>query len=85
MGMSEDFLTVVLIMLVAVMLVLVQQSLRINELWRMAQRFKKDVRWVQILEMEKRELRSSLRDEKERVEILEKKLVVLQELIPTGE
>ena len=85
MGMSEDFLTVVLIMLVAVMLVLVQQSLRINELWRMAQRFKKDVRWVQILEMEKRELRSSLRDEKERVEMLEKKLVVLQELIPTGE
>ena len=53
MGMSEEFLTVVLIMLMAVLLVLVQQSLRINELWRMAQRFKKDVRWVQILEMEK--------------------------------
>lgn len=50
----------------------------------MAQRFKKDVRWVQILEMEKRELRTALRDEKERVEVLEKKLVILQELIPTG-
>ena len=85
MGMSEDFLTVVLIMLVAVLLVLVQQSLRINALWRMVQQFKKDARWVKILEMEKRELRSSLRDEKERVEMLEKKLVVLQELIPTGE
>ena len=84
MGMSEEFLTVVLIMLMAVLLVLVQHSLRINELWRMAQRFKKDVRWVQILEMEKRELRTALRDEKERVEVLERKLVILQELIPTG-
>ena len=84
MGMSEDFLTVVLIMLVAVLLVLVQQSLRINALWRMVQQFKKDARWVKILEMEKRELRTALRDEKERVEVLEKKLVILQELIPTG-
>ena len=38
----------------------------------------------QILEMEKRELRTALRDVKERVEVLEKKLVILQELIPTG-
>ena len=48
----------------------------------MALMFKKDARWVKILEMEKRELRAALRVEKERTEELEKRLVILQQLIP---
>lgn len=82
MDMSEDFLTVALVLLVAILLMLVQQSLKLRELWRMALMFKKDARWVKILEMEKRELRAALRVEKERSEELEKRLVILQQLIP---
>ena len=48
----------------------------------MALGFQKDVRWSRIWEMENRELRSALRAEKEHIEQLQRKLVILQELIP---
>jgi hypothetical protein len=40
------------------------------------------VRWARIWEVENRELRSALRAEKEHVQQLQRKLVILQELIP---
>jgi hypothetical protein len=80
--MSEAVSTGALVMMGAILLVLLLQSLRLRELWQMALGFRKDVRWVRIWEMENRELRSALRAEKAHIEQLQRKLVILQELIP---
>jgi len=56
--------------------------LRLRELWKMALACRKDARWARIWEAENRELRSALRAEKEHVQQLQRKLVILQELIP---
>lgn len=82
MSMSEAVSTGVLLMMGAILLVLLHQCLRLRELWQMAMDCKKNARWVRIWEMENRELRSALRAEKEHVQQLQRKLVILQELIP---
>ncbi|MNJ11302.1 hypothetical protein D3C77_54720 [compost metagenome] len=82
MSMSEAVSTGVLVMMGAILLVLLLHYLRLSELWQMALGFQKDVRWARIWEMENRELRSALRAEKEHIEQLQRKLVILQELIP---
>lgn len=82
MSMSEVVSTVALLMMGAILLVLLHQCLRLRELWQMAMDCKKNARWVRIWEMENRELRSALRAEKEHVQQLQRKLVILQELIP---
>ena len=69
-------------MMGTILLVLLLQYLRVRELWQMAIACRKDVRWARIWEMENRELRSALRAEKEHVKQLQRKLVILQELIP---
>ncbi len=66
----------------AILLVLLHQCLRLHELWQMTLGCQKSVRWARIWEMENRELRSALRAEKEHVQQLQRKLVILQELIP---
>lgn len=83
MSMSEAVSTGALLMMGAILLVLLHQCLRLRELWQMAMSCQKNVRWVRIWEMENRELRSALRAEKEHVQQLQRKLVILQELIPT--
>ena len=82
MNMSEAFSTGALLMMGTLLLVLLLQYLRVRELWQMAIACRKDVRWARIWEMENRELRSALRAEKEHVKQLQRKLVILQELIP---
>ena len=82
MSMSEAVSTGALLMMGAILLVLLHQCLRLRELWQMAMNYQKNVRWSQIWEMENRELRSALRAEKEHVQQLQRKLVILQELIP---
>ena len=82
MSMSQVVLTGALLMMGAILLVLLHQCLRLRELWQMATGCQKNVRWAQIWEMENRELRSALRAEKEHVQQLQSKLVILQELIP---
>lgn len=82
MSMSEAVSTGALLMMGAILLVLLHQCLRLRELWQMAMGCKKNVRWARIWEMENRELRSALRAEKEHVQQLQRKLVILQELIP---
>ncbi|MFQ6557055.1 hypothetical protein Q7F05_13990 [Pseudomonas sp. Lb2C1-1] len=82
MNMSEAFSTGALLMMGTILLVLLLQYLRVRELWQMAIACRKDVRWARIWEMENRELRSALRAEKEHVKQLQRKLVILQELIP---
>ena len=81
MNMSEAFSTGALLMMGTILLVLLLQYLRVRELWQMAIACRKDVRWARIWEMENRELRSALRAEKEHVKQLQRKLVILQELI----
>jgi hypothetical protein len=80
--MSEVVSTGALLMMGAILLVLLHQCLRLRELWQMAMDCKKNARWVRIWEMENRELRSALRAEKEHVQQLQRKLVILHELIP---
>ncbi|MGE1082364.1 hypothetical protein ACQJ0O_09030 [Pseudomonas shirazensis] len=65
-----------------ILLVLLLQYLRLRELWQMALACRKGARWTRIREMENRELRSALRAEKAHIEQLQRKLVILQELIP---
>ena len=82
MTMSEVVSTGALVLIGVILAVLLMQYLRLRELWQMALGFQKDVRWARIWEMENRELRSALRAEKEHIEQLQRKLVILQELIP---
>lgn len=82
MSMSEAVSTGALLMMGVILLVLLHQCLRLRELWQMAMGCQKNVRWARIWEMENRELRSALRAEKEHVQQLQRKLVILQELIP---
>ena len=82
MSMSEAVSTGALVMMGAILLVLLLQYLRLRELWRMALDFQKDVRWARTWEVENRELRSALRAEEAHIEQLQRKLVILQELIP---
>lgn len=82
MNMSEAVSTGALVMMGAILLVLLHQCLRLRELWQLAMNCQKNVRLARIWEMENRELRSALRAEKEHIEQLQRKLVILQELIP---
>lgn len=68
--------------LVLLGVMLLMQYLRLRELWKMALGCQKNARWARIWEMENRELRSALRAEKAHIEQLQRKLVILQELIP---
>ena len=82
MNMSEVFSTGALLMMGAILLVLLLQYLRVRELWQMALECQKNASWARIWEAENRELRSALRAEKAHIEQLQRKLVILQELIP---
>ena len=82
MTMSDAVSTGALVMMGAILLTLVLQCLRLRELWQMALGCQKGTRRARILEMENRELRSALRAEKAHIEQLQRKLVILQELIP---
>ena len=68
-----------------ILLVLVQQCLKLSELWKMVAHYQKDLHWAQIWEAENRELRSALRAEREHVAQLQRKLEILQALIPVEE
>jgi hypothetical protein len=74
-----------LVVMGVILLVLVQQCLKLSELWKMVEHYQKDLRWAQIWEMENRELRSALRAEREHVAQLQRKLELLQALIPVAE
>ncbi|WP_433767699.1 hypothetical protein [Pseudomonas putida] len=82
MSMPDTISTIALLMMGAILLVLMLQSLRLGELWKMARGCQRDRRWARIREMENRELRSALRAEKAHIEQLQRKLVILQELVP---
>ena len=82
MTMSDAVSTGALVMMGAILLVLLLQYLRLRELWQVALACRKDVRWARIWEVENRELRSALRAEKAHIEQLQRKVLILQELLP---
>ena len=82
MTMPDVVSTGALVVMGVILLVLVQQCLKLSELWKVVAHYQKDLHWAQIWEAENRELRSALRAEKEHIEQLQRKLVILQELIP---
>jgi hypothetical protein len=80
--MLEAVSTGALVLMGIILLVLMLQYLRLRELWHMALDCRKAARWSRIREMENRELRSALRAEKAHIEQLQRKLGILQELVP---
>ncbi|MEB0028953.1 hypothetical protein QN375_24830 [Pseudomonas sp. MH9.2] len=73
-----------LMLLGLILLVLLIQTLRLRDIWQMMLGCQKAARWASIWEMENKELRSALRAEKEHVEQLKRKLVILQTLTPAA-
>jgi len=65
-----------------ILFVLLYQCLRLHELWKMGLACQKSARWAKIWEAENRELRSALRAEQAQIEQLQRKVVILQEMIP---
>jgi hypothetical protein len=83
--MSEVVSTGALVVMGVILLVLIQHCLKLSALWKMVAHYQKDLRWAQIWEVENRELRSALRAEREHVAQLQRKLELLQALIPATE
>lgn len=81
MTMSEAVSTGALVLIGVILTVLLMQYLRLQEIWHVALACRQDARWARIWEMENRELRSALRAEKAHIEQLQRKLVILQNLI----
>ncbi|MDT3714364.1 hypothetical protein QVM48_08575 [Pseudomonas soli] len=81
MTMSEAVSTGALVLIGVILTVLLMQYLRLREIWHVALACRQDARWARIWEMENRELRSALRAEKAHIEQLQRKLVILQNLI----
>ena len=82
MSMSDVFSTSAFLMMWATLSVLLLQCKRLRELGLMALGCQKDARSARVVEMEVRELRSALRAEKAHIEQLQRKLMILQGLIP---
>jgi hypothetical protein len=64
---------------------LIQQALKLGELGKKVEHCQRDLCWLQIWEMENRELRSALRAEREHVAQLRRKLELLQALVPVAD
>ncbi|MCE7765265.1 hypothetical protein GQL56_21665 [Pseudomonas putida] len=78
MTMPEVVATGALVGMGIILLVLIHQGLKLGELGKKVEGCQKDLRWLQIWEMENRELRSALRAEREHVAQLQRKVVILQ-------
>ncbi|MHB2050989.1 hypothetical protein [Pseudomonas sp. VEM90] len=85
MTMPEVVATGALVAMGIILLVLIQQGLKLGELGKTVEHCQRDLRWVQIWEMEYRELRSALRAEREHVVQLRRKLELLEALLPVEE
>ncbi|MFJ4456800.1 hypothetical protein ACIP1G_23320 [Pseudomonas sp. NPDC089392] len=66
-------------------ILLIQQGLKLGELGKKVEHCQKDLRWLQIWETENRELRSALRAEREHVAQLQRKVELLQALVPVAD
>ncbi|NIE78114.1 hypothetical protein F3J45_27175 [Pantoea sp. Ap-967] len=85
MTMPEVVATGALVAMGIILLVLIQQGLKLGELGKKVEHWQRDLRWLQIWEMENRELRSALRAEREHVAQLRRKVELLQGLVPVAQ
>ena len=80
---SDVVSTGAMLVMVLVVLVLLIQYLKLQDIWQIIVDCKAAKRWAKIREMENRELRSALRAEKQQVDELQKKIERLREVIPS--
>ncbi|MBC3235085.1 MULTISPECIES: hypothetical protein [Pseudomonas] len=85
MNMSEVVSTGALVVMGVILLVLLQQYLKLSGLGKMVAHYQEDLRWAQIWQAENRELRSALRAEREHVAQLQRKVQLLQALLPVAD
>ena len=85
MTMSEAVSTGALVLIGVILVVLLVQYLRLREIWHLVLACRQDARWARIWEMENHELRSALRAEREHVAQLQRKLELLQALVPVAD
>lgn len=71
-----------LLVMVVVALVLLIQYLKLQDIWQIIVDCKTANRWAKIWEVENKELRSALRAEKEQVGQLQRKVELLEALVP---
>ena len=71
-----------LLVMVVVALVLLIQYLKLQDIWQIIVDCKTANRWAKIWEVEDKELRSALRAEKEQVGQLQRKVKLLEALVP---
>ncbi|MFJ2982361.1 MULTISPECIES: hypothetical protein [unclassified Pseudomonas] len=71
-----------LLMMVVIAVLLLVQYLKTQEVWEAIVTCKTSMRWARIQESENRELRSALRAEKAHVDQLQRKVSLLQALVP---
>ena len=71
-----------LLVMVVVALVLLIQYLKLQDIWQIIVDCKTANRWAKIWEGENKELRSALRAEKEQVGQLQRKVALLEALVP---
>jgi len=83
--MPEVVATGALVAMGIFLLVLIQQGLKLGELAKTVEHCQRDLRWLQIWEMENSELRSALRAEREHVVQLRRKCELLEALVPVAE
>lgn len=81
---SDAISTGALLAMGVIALALIIQCWKLYDIGQMIRDCKNATRWLRIWEMENRELRSALRAEKAHVEQLQRKLVVLQAMIPAA-
>lgn len=79
---SDAVSTGALLLMGVITLVLMIQYLKLRDVWQMLRECKAACRWARVREVENKELRSALRAEKAHVEQLQRKLVLLQDLVP---
>jgi len=85
MTMSEAVSTGALVLIGVILTVLLMQYLKLRELWQLALACRHNARWARIREMENRELRSARRADQAHIAQLQRKLVLLQDLVAAEE
>lgn len=81
---SGVFLTGALLAMSVILLVLVIQYRKLSEIFQMVRDCKQTAKWMRIWESENLELKSALRAEKAHVDQLQRKLFLVQALIPAA-
>jgi cell division protein FtsB len=71
-----------LLMMVMIAVLLLVQYLKLHEVWETMVNCRTSLRWARIQESENKELRSALRAQKAHVDQLQRKVNLLEELVP---